>query len=74
MNWKKSATGKWVATFTRRFSIEPMNCFPSGGRGKLVIRYRLRVDGSAVGGVTPVMFPTVELAKLAAVEILAYGL
>lgn len=74
MNWKKSATGKTVATVTRRYSIEPMNCFPTGGRGKLVINYRLRVNGSAVGGATPVMFPSIKLAQMAAIEIEAYGL
>jgi hypothetical protein len=53
MNWRKSATGSWVAYDGKNYyAVEPLNCFTKGGcgGGKLLIRYRLRVNQAAVGG------------------------
>lgn len=67
MNWKRSATGNWVSYFAkRRFVIESLACWEAK---KQVRRYRLRVDGSAVGGVRPVLYKSVAGAKRAAGEI-----
>jgi len=53
MNWRKSATGSWVAYDGKNYyAVEPLNCFTKEGcgGGKLVIRYRLRINQAAVGG------------------------
>lgn len=59
--WKRSATGNWVAFDGRnRYSIESLACYEGK---RQVRRYRLRINGSAVGGAHPRLFPSVAAAK-----------
>lgn len=61
MNWRRSATGNWVASNgMTRFVIESLACWKGP---KQVRGYRLRINGSAVGGVTGEMFPSLAAAK-----------
>lgn len=67
MDWRRSATGNWVSFFAqRRFTIDSLACYIGK---KQVRRYRLRVDGSAVGGARPELYKSVAAAKRAAGEI-----
>lgn len=61
MNWRRSATGNWVAYDGKNhYAINSLSCYE--GR-KPCRRYRLRVNSSAVGGATPKLFKSVTGAK-----------
>lgn len=63
MNWTRSATGKTVASKgADRFSIEPLRCWKDGS---YVLRFRVRVNGAAIGGVYPTLFVSRAAAKKA---------
>jgi len=62
VDWRKSATGHWVAYDGKNhYSVQSLACFDA--RNKPCRRYRLRVNTLAVGGEKPKLFVSAAAAK-----------
>lgn len=72
MNWRRSATGNWVAYDGKNYyTVLSLVCFDD--KNKACRRYRLRVNNSAVGGANPKLFKSVTGAKKYAESLVGEG-